>query len=42
VSADPGQTTGVGTTDLTLDPTAAAADVPAELLAQSLGQYFRA
>jgi D-xylose transport system permease protein len=45
VSADPGETpagTGVGTADLTLDATAATADVPAELLAQSLGQYFRA
>jgi D-xylose transport system permease protein len=45
VTADPGETpagTGVGTADLTLDATAATADVPAELLAQSLGQYFRA
>src|ERR1700743_2329098 len=45
VTADPGETpagTGVGTTDLTLDTSAATADVPAELLAQSLGQYFRA
>ena len=45
VSADPGETpagTGVGTADLTLDAAAATADVPAELLAQSLGQYFRA
>ena len=45
MTADPGQTpagTGVGTADLTLDATAATADVPAELLAQSLGQYFRA
>jgi D-xylose transport system permease protein len=45
VTADPGQTpagTGVGTADLTLDATAATADVPPELLAQSLGQYFRA
>jgi D-xylose transport system permease protein len=45
VTADPGQTPagpGVGTADLTLDATAATADVPAELLAQSLGQYFRA
>src|SRR3984893_925737 len=45
VPADPVQTpagTGVGTADLTLDATAATADVPAELLAQSLGQYFRA
>ena len=45
MTADPGETpagTGVGTADLTLDATAAAADVPPELLAQSLGQYFRA
>ena len=45
VTVDPGETpagTGVGTADLTLDATAATADVPAELLAQSLGQYFRA
>ena len=45
VTADPGETpagTGVGTADLTLDATAATADVPPELLAQSLGQYFRA
>jgi D-xylose transport system permease protein len=45
VTAEPGETpagTGVGTADLTLDATAATADVPAELLAQSLGQYFRA
>jgi D-xylose transport system permease protein len=46
VTADPGEpsagTAGVGTADLTLDATAAAADVPPEILAQSLGQYFRA
>ena len=46
MTADPGETpagtAGAGTADLTLDATAAAADVPAELLAQSLGQYFRA
>jgi D-xylose transport system permease protein len=45
VIADPGETpagTGVGTADLTLDANAATADVPPELLAQSLGQYFRA
>src|SRR5215831_2956189 len=45
VAADSGETpagVGVGTADLTLDATAATADVPAELLAQSLGQYFRA
>jgi D-xylose transport system permease protein len=45
VTADPGQTpapaAGAGT-DLTLDATVAAADVPPELVAQSLGQYFRA
>src|SRR5579863_2403683 len=45
VTADPGETpavTGVGTADLTLDAKVAAADVPPELVAQSLGQYFRA
>jgi D-xylose transport system permease protein len=43
VTADPGQTpAGTGTTDLTLDATVAAADVPPELVAQSLGQYVRA
>jgi D-xylose transport system permease protein len=46
VTADPGDTppgtAGAGTADLTLDPTVAAADVPPELLAQTLGQYFRA
>jgi D-xylose transport system permease protein len=45
VTADPGETqagTGVGTADLTLDAAAATADVPPELLAQSLGEYFRA
>jgi len=45
VTADPGQTpaqAGAGTTDLTLDAKVAAADVPPELVAQSLGQYFRA
>ena len=44
VTADPGETpagTGAGTADLTLDATAAVADVPPELLAQSLGEYFR-
>jgi D-xylose transport system permease protein len=44
VTADPGETpagTGVGTADLTLDAAAATADVPPELLAQSLGQYLR-
>ena len=46
MSADPGETpagtAGAGTADLTLDAKAAAADVPPELLAQSLGQYLRA
>ena len=45
VTADPGETpvgAGVGTADLTLDAAAATADVPPELLAQSLGQYFHA
>ena len=46
VTADPGETpagtAGAGTADLTLDAKVAAADVPPELLAQSLGQYFRA
>jgi D-xylose transport system permease protein len=46
VTADPGETpagkAGAGTTDLTLDATEAAADVPAGILAQSLGQYLRA
>jgi D-xylose transport system permease protein len=46
VTTDPGETpagtTGVGTADLTLDAKAATADVPPELLAQSLGQYIRA
>ena len=45
MSADHGEspaaTAGAGTTDLTLDAKVAAADVPPELLAQSLGQYFR-
>jgi D-xylose transport system permease protein len=47
VTADPGETPA-GTADaavavdLTADPEAAAADVPPELLAQSLGQYLRA
>jgi D-xylose transport system permease protein len=47
VTADPGETPA-GTadagmvTDLTAAPEAAAADVPPELLAQSLGQYLRA
>src|SRR5258708_8518094 len=46
VTADPSEppagTAGAGTADLTLDAKVAAADVPAELTAQSLGQYFRA
>jgi D-xylose transport system permease protein len=46
VSADPGQSrggkAGAGTTDLTLDAKVAAADVPPEITAQTLGQYFRA
>jgi D-xylose transport system permease protein len=46
VTTDPGETpagtTGVGTADLTLDAKVAAAEVPPELLAQSLGQYVRA
>jgi D-xylose transport system permease protein len=46
VNADPGETpagtAGAGTADLTLDARAAAADVPAGLVAQSLGQYVRA
>jgi D-xylose transport system permease protein len=46
VTADPGETQegtpGAGTADLTLDAKVAAADVPAVLTAQSLGQYFRA
>jgi D-xylose transport system permease protein len=46
VTADPGEspagTAGAGTADLTLDAKVAAADVPPEILAQSLGQYLRA
>jgi D-xylose transport system permease protein len=46
VTADPGQTpapaAGAGTVDLTEDATVEAADIPPELVAQSLGQYFRA
>jgi len=46
VTADPGETpagtTGAGTTDLTLDAKVATADVPPELVAQSLPQYLRA
>jgi D-xylose transport system permease protein len=46
VTADPSDTpegtAGPVTTDLTLDAKVAAADVPPEILAQSLGQYLRA
>ncbi len=46
VTADPGETPAgtadARTVDLTADAKAAAADVPPELLAQSLGQYLRA
>src|SRR5215469_1535156 len=47
VTADPGETpTGTADARMVVDPTAApeaaAADVPPELLAQSLGQYLRA
>ncbi len=46
MTADPGETpapaAGAGTADLTLDAKVAAADVPPELVAQSLGEYFRA
>ncbi len=47
MTADPGETpagTADGTivADLTADPKVAAADVPPEILAQSLGQYLRA
>ena len=46
MTADPSETSvataGAGTDDLTLDETVAAADVPPELVAQSLGQYLRA
>jgi D-xylose transport system permease protein len=46
VTADSGETppgtAGAGMDDLTLDAKVAAADVPPELLAQSLGQYLRA
>ena len=46
MTADPGEasagTAGAGTADLTLDAKVAAADVPPELIAQSLGQYLRA
>jgi D-xylose transport system permease protein len=46
VTADSGQTpaptAGAGTVDLTADAKVEAADIPPELVAQSLGQYFRA
>ena len=46
MTADPGETpagtAGDGMADLTLDAKVAAADVPPELVAQSLGQYLRA
>jgi len=46
VTADPSETpagtAGAGTADLTLDTKVAAADVPPEILAQSLGQYLKA
>ena len=46
MTADPGQTpapaAGAGTVDLTADAKVEAADIPPELVAESLGQYFRA
>jgi D-xylose transport system permease protein len=42
VTADPSETPAGTATDLTLDATVARADVPPELVAQSLGQYMRA
>src|SRR5579863_2122348 len=46
MTADPRETTdgaaGTGTADLTLDARVAEAEVPPEILAQSLGQYMRA
>ena len=46
MTADPGQTpapaAGAGTVDLTADAKVEAADIPPELAAESLGQYFRA
>ena len=45
MTANPGETSaataGSGTADPTLDAKAAAADVPPEILAQSMGQYLR-
>jgi D-xylose transport system permease protein len=46
VTANPGETpagtAGAGTADLTLDAKVAAADLPPEIIAQSLGEYLRA
>jgi D-xylose transport system permease protein len=46
VTADPGQTpaptAGAGTVDLTADAKVEAADIPPEIAAETLGQYFRA
>jgi D-xylose transport system permease protein len=46
VTADSGETpagtAGAGTADLTLDTTVAEADLPPQLVAQSLGEYMRA
>jgi D-xylose transport system permease protein len=46
VSADHGETpagtAGAGTADLTLDSAVAEADIPAQIVAQSLGEYMRA
>jgi len=38
----PAGTTGAGTADLTLDAKVAEADIPPQIVAQSLGEYFRA
>jgi D-xylose transport system permease protein len=42
VTADPGETPAGPVVDLTAAPQAAVADLPPELVAQSLGQYLRA
>ena len=46
MTADPGETpagtAGAGTVDLTADAKVEAADIPPELAAETLGQYFRA
>ncbi len=42
MTADPGETPAGTAVDLTAAPDAAAADIAAELVAQSLGQYLRA